>query len=415
VKNVSRKFRLLLAAFGTTFGFAAYADQGPGHNDFMQGTPPPLEARVTKANWFMGPYNRWGLQHVRQIAPTIEISRGDGPVFPLPAKSEPITDIPVENLDGEPGTIADWLEASYTDGFLVLHEGDVLSEVYMNSMTRKSYHNFFSMSKSLTGNLTGILADRRQLDIDADIMDYIPEMKGGAYEGATVRHVLDMTIGIDYSEDYDDPESDVYVYSAAANGTPNPRGIAIYDVLPKLRSGGEHGAKFHYVTANTDALGWAVQRASDRHLAELLSTEIWSKLGAEQDAYAIADLNGIPWMGGGFNSTLRDAARFGLMMLQDGTINGQQVVPTNYIKDIQENAIDTGYPGVSYRNHWWVYPNQSAFAAQGVAGQRIMIFPNHDLVIVKLSSWPTLSGYHPAGRAYDQRAVDAIIDYIDKQ
>jgi len=403
------------AVFTAAFTLSVNADERANETDFMRGTPPPLDARVTKANWFTGPYNRWGLQHVRQIAPTIEISRGDGPVYPLPSTPEPITALQVEDLDGETRTIADWLEASYTDGFLVLYNGNVLAEVYMNSMTKKSYHNYFSMSKSLTGNLAGIFADRGQLDIEAKITDYVPEMVGGAYEGATVRQVLDMTVGIDYSEDYDDPESDVYVYSAAANGTPNPKGLAIYDVLPKLRSGGAHGATFHYVTANTDALGWIVQRASDRHLAELLSTEIWSKLGAERDAYAIADLNGIPWMGGGFNSTLRDAARFGLMMLQDGAINGHQVVPASYIRDIRENAIKTGYPETSYRNHWWVYPRLDAFAAQGVAGQRIMIFPDHDLVIVKLSSWPELSGYHKEGRAYDQRAIDAIIHYVDEQ
>ncbi|MFP6595821.1 MAG: serine hydrolase [Candidatus Hydrogenedentota bacterium] len=387
---------------------------GPDATDFMNGTPPAPETRVTKENWFVGPYNRWGLQHIREITSTIEISRGDGSVYRLPSKPKPIADIPVKNLDGEDGTISDWLEASFTDGFLVLHEGNILAEVYMNTMSDDSYHNFFSMSKSFTGNLVGIIADRGQLDTNAKISKYVPEMKDGAYSDATVRHLMDMTVGIKYTEIYDDPNSDIYVYAAASNASPNPEGLALYDVLPNYPKEGKHGAKFHYVTANTDALGWVVQRASKRHLAELLSTEIWAKLGAERDAYVISDLNRTPWMGGGLNTTLRDAARFGLMMEQGGKINGKQVVPGDFIKDIQKNAIDIGAPGQGYRNQWWVYPELNAFAARGVAGQTIIIVPEHDLVIVKLSSWPALSGYHPQGRGYDQRATVAIVDYVKK-
>ena len=387
----------------------------PDADDLMQGIPPAPEARVTKANWFTGPYNRWGLQHVRQITPTVEISRGDGPVHRLPRNRKPIDRIPVSNVDGAEVSIADWLKDSYTDAFLVLHKGNILSEIYMNNMTENSYHNFFSMSKSFTGNLTGILAERGLLDTEARVDSYVPELKGGAYGDATVRQLIDMRIGIKYTEDYDDPNSDVYVYSRGANSVPNPEGLTLYDVLPTFRKKGVHGQEFHYVTANTDALGWVVQRAANRRLGELLSTEIWAKLGAERDAYAICDLNGIAWMGGGLNTTLRDAARFGLMMLQEGSIGANRVVPAGFIKDIQQNAFATGFPGLSYRSHWWVYPGLNAFAAQGVAGQRIMVFPERELVIVKLSSWPTLSGYHPKGRGYDQRALRAILDYIKLQ
>ncbi|MCH7908226.1 MAG: serine hydrolase [Candidatus Hydrogenedentes bacterium] len=312
-------------------------------------------------------------------------------------------------------TIADWLKDSYTDGFLVLHKGNILSEVYMNNMTETSYHNFFSMSKSFTGVLTGIIADRGQLDIDAKVSTYVPEMKGGAYGDARVRHLLDMTVGIEYTEDYDDPASDIYTYARASNASPNPEGLTLYDVLPEYPKEGEHGESFHYVTANTDALGWVVQRASNRRLAELIATEIWSKLGAERDAYVICDLNGTAWMGGGLNTTLRDAARFGLMMLQGGSINGNRVVPESFVKDIRENAIETGSPSTGYRNQWWVNPDIGSFEARGVAGQRIIVLPEHDLVVVKLSSWPALSEYHSEGRAYDQRALLAIIDYVTQQ
>jgi CubicO group peptidase (beta-lactamase class C family) len=381
----------------------------------MQGFPPAPDKRVTKENWFNGPYNRWGLQHVREITATIDISRGDGPVTPLPRAPKPIGRIPVVNADGKTVTIQDWLNDSYTDALLVLHKGQILAEIYMNGMNENSYHNFFSMSKSFTGNLAGILIDRGQLSADDPIAKYVPEMKGGAYGDAKVRNLLDMNVGIDYTEDYDDPQSDVYRYSRGANAVPNPDGLILYDVLPTFKKAGEHGAAFHYVTANTDALGWVLQRATNRRLSELLSTEIWSKLGAERNAYVICDLSGTPFMGGGFNTTLRDAARFGLMMVRGGVINGRRVVPQSFIKDIQAHSIETNYPGVRYRNQWWVYPQFDAYSAIGVAGQYIMVFPKQDLVVVKLSSWPTLAEYLPAGggEAYDERAFGAIAKYID--
>ena len=162
-------------------------------------------------------------------------------------------------------------------------------------------------------------------------------------------------------------------------------------------------------------MGWVLERATNRDLVDLLSTEIWSKLGAEHDAYVIADLNNTPWVGGGINATLRDAARFGLMMLKEGNINGNQVVSKDFVKDIQRNAINTGYWGVSYRSQWWVNKNLGSFSAEGVSGQVIMIFPIHDLIIVKFSSWPSLSGYHDKGWMYDLRAYKAIINFLNKQ
>jgi len=381
--------------------------------DFMVGAPPAVETRVDKSNWAYGPHNRWGLQHVREITSTQGISKGDGEIRALPEKLQDIASISLETLDGKPGTISDWLDSSYTDGFLILHKGNIITETYMNSMTDDSYHNFFSMSKSFTGSLAGLLIESGDLDTTAKVAQYVPEMVGGAYAEATVRQLMDMTVGIAYSEDYDDPEADVFAYAASSNANPNPKGLTLYGVLPTFKKAGQHGEKFHYVTANTDALGWVLQRASGRDLAELLTTEIWSKIGAEQDAYVISDLDGTPWLGGGLNATLRDAGRFGLMMLHDGKNGNDQVIPSTFVDDVQASAIETGYPGVSYRSQWWVDVKNENYSAVGVAGQRILIAPEQDLVVVKFSSWPALSGYHAEGRAYDARALQAIIDHVE--
>ena len=126
---------------------------GPNASDFMNGIPTPPEARVSNEQWTAAPQNRWAFQHIRELMPTIEIFRGTGPVYPLQKSLKPVSDVSVRNMDGKPGTIADWLEGSYTDGFLVLHKGEILTEVYKNDMTEHSQHIFFSMYKSLNDQL----------------------------------------------------------------------------------------------------------------------------------------------------------------------------------------------------------------------------------------------------------------------
>lgn len=395
------------AYIGTTHDEQAHA------GDFMSGFPPEPDAQVSRANWFMGPHNRWGLQHVQEIMPTQRVSRKGADVLTLESEPLPVLGLKVRDMDGDEVTLTDWLHDSYTDGFLVLYKGKIVSETYMNDMEPDTLHNLFSMSKSYLGTIAGMLIDRGVLNPDAPVIDYVPEMKGSAYGDALVRHVLDMNLGIRYVEDYADPESDVFRYARAMTAVDNPEGTGLYDVLPTFEKEGEHGEKFHYVTANTDALGWIVQRASGRSLTELLSTEIWSKIGAEQDAVIISDVNRTPFIGGGFNTTLRDSARFGLMMANDGKVAGEQIVPPAFIRDIQTFAIETGYPGTQYRSQWWVMPELDGYRASGVAGQKIYILPKLDLVVVKFSSWPTLGGYAEKGGAYDQRALMSIVNYFD--
>ncbi|MFP6584226.1 MAG: serine hydrolase [Candidatus Hydrogenedentota bacterium] len=394
--------------------FVATSHHEQSHaGDFMTGFPPTDDGQVNRTNWYLGPQNRWGLQHVQELMPTQRVSRQGAEVLPLESAPLPVLGLRVSNMDGADVTVADWLRDSYTDGFLVLYKGEVVAETYLNDMEPDTLHNLFSMSKSYLGTIAGMLIDRGILNPDAPVIDYVPEMKGSAYGDALVRHVLDMNLGIRYVEDYADPESDVFRYSRAMTSVDNSDGLGLYDVLPTFSKEGEHGEQFHYVTANTDALGWIVQRASGRSLVELLSTEIWSKIGAEHDAVIISDINRTPFIGGGFNTTLRDSARFGLMMANGGKVGDRQIVPPGFIRDVQTFAIETGYPGTRYRSQWWVSPDMDAYRASGVAGQSIIIIPKLELVVVKFSSWPTLGGYADEGRAYDQRALEAITHYFD--
>lgn len=385
--------------------------------DFMRGYPPNPARRVTRANWFVGPFNRWGLQHVREITATTEISRGDGPVAELPSEYRPLLELEVEDLQGETVSLHQWLRDSYTDGLLVLHNGRIVTEIYLNGMTDRTHHNLFSVSKSFAGNLAGILASRGDLELDATAGSYVPELAGSAYEDATVQHLLDMAVGVQFTEIYDDITSDIFRHAQATNAAPNPQQLTLYGILPTYPKAGEHGEVFHYVTADTDALGWVLQRASGRHLAELLETEIWSKLGAERDAFVIVDLNGTPWMGGGLNVTLRDAGRFGQMMLQNGFFNGRQIMPAEWIETLRAgDDLPTGSNPpleIGYKNKWWIYHDLNGYGARGVSGQRIMVLPEDNTVIVKFSSWPQLAQYHDEGELYDVRAYRAIVDALN--
>ncbi|HEY5763307.1 MAG TPA: serine hydrolase, partial [Rhodocyclaceae bacterium] len=170
-----------------------------------------------------------------------------------------------------------------------------------------------------------------------------------------------------------------------------------YEFLATVQAEGKHGEAFHYRTANTDALGWVLARVSGRNVAQLLSERIWSRLGAEQDAYMSVDSIGTPFAGGGLNTGLRDLARFGEMVRNNGRYNGQQILPPDVVADIRrganpDNFAKAGYrnlPGWSYRNMWWVTHNpHGAFMARGVHGQALYIDPMAEMVIARFASHP---------------------------
>ena len=164
-----------------------------------------------------------------------------------------------------------------------------------------------------------------------------------------------------------------------------------------MKKEGEHGQAFAYKTVNTDALGWVIRRATGKSVGENLRERIWSRLGAEQDAYLNIDGVGNEFAGGGLNTSLRDLARFGEMMRLDGRFNGQQIVPKSVVDDIRrggrkEDFAKAGFallPGWSYRDMWWVTHNEhGAYSARGIHGQVIYIDPKAEMVIARFASYP---------------------------
>ncbi|MGI9318603.1 MAG: serine hydrolase domain-containing protein, partial [bacterium] len=335
----------------------------------MQGFPVPREDRVPRQEWDRAPWNRWSFQHIREILPTIEVWRGSSPVWTLEQRNVELGGIEIGVSESfhsaENPTIGDWLEGSYTDGFIVIHKGTIVYERYMNEMQPRSLHLSQSMAKSITASVAGILIHKGLLDPEERVESYLPELSVTAWKGAKLQHVMDMTTGVHYVEDYEAPDSDIATtdivsgWKLAANGYKGP--TCVWEQILMLTQGvREHGALFQYRSIETDVLAHCMERVSQAPLADLISQELWQPLGCEESACFTVDSAGYPLADGGFNATLRDYARFGLMMLQKGSGNGKQIIPAAWIEDIHNanpDLFNSPYtdatPNGAYRNQFW--------------------------------------------------------------
>ena len=387
----------------TTQPLPTAAQTDPKTLGMMQGFPPPPDKtiRFIDGSSSRFPNTRWAFSHIRELVPTASVSRGEGPVVPLPRAERDLGAVALTTMDGKPITFHDALQLTYTDGILVLHKGKVVYEKYFGEGGPQLPHIAFSVTKSFVGSLAAVLAANGKLDPAAPVTKYVPELKDTAYGDATVRQVMDMTIGVKFSENYSDPNAEVFDYARAGGMIPmaptyqGPRNFFAF--LVKLQKEGEHGQAFAYKTANAEILAWIVKRASGQSMAALLSSEIWSKLGAENDAYFMVDSIGTESGGGGLNTGLRDLARFGEMMRNKGKFNGQQIIPEAAVADVtqggkKDDFAKAGYTllkGWSYRDMWWITHNEhNAYMARGIYGQSIYVDPTAEMVIVRYASHP---------------------------
>ncbi|EKS32778.1 serine hydrolase domain-containing protein [Afipia clevelandensis] len=378
------------------------AQTDPKTLGLMQGFPPPPDKtiRFIDGSSSRFPNTRWSFSHFRELVPTAAVSRGEGPVVPLPRAERDLGAVAITTLDGKAITFNDALQLTYTDGIVVLHKGKIVYEKYFGEGSPQLPHIAFSVTKSFVGTLAAVLAANGKLDPAAPVIKYVPELKDSAYGDATVRQVMDMTIGVKYSEKYTDPKAEVFDYARAGGMMPLPPNYqgprTFFDFLVKLQKEGEHGQAFAYKTSNAEVLAWIVKRAANKSLAALLSSEIWSKLGAEQDGYFMVDSIGTESGGGGYNTVLRDLARFGEMMRNKGKFNGQQIIPEAAVADItkggnKDDFAKAGYAlkGWSYRDMWWITHNEhNAYTARGIYGQSIYVDPTAEMVIARYASHP---------------------------
>jgi CubicO group peptidase (beta-lactamase class C family) len=397
--HIAGKSRWLAAITAMVMPAVTIAQPAPTAAELglMMGSPPAPDKIVTAANFMSPPYNRWGLQHLRELVPTRSVPPA-GPAAELPQQPVDVSNLPVTFRDGGTTTVGDWLAHAFTDGFIVLHHGNVVFERYYNGQTPATQHLMYSVTKSLTGTMMLMLMEQGLVDGAARVDTYLPELGDTAFGDATVQQMLDMTNSIEYNEEYYNPDADItrYLASLMPGGEgleANLRGLKTHD--RKFA----HGEAFHYVTPNPEVLGWIIRRVTGENLATALHRMIWSKLGAEQEAYYWLDPYGVEMAGGGLSMSLRDAARFGQMILADGHFNGQQIVSAAIAQRIKtpRNAElfslfydDPWYGefGGSYHDQWWGYKDSNVVAALGIHGQFIYINPDADVVIAKHSSDP---------------------------
>ena len=399
----------------------------PARMGWMIGSPPPADRipRFDDGSFFQFPALRWSVAHMRQFMPTVNVSRGLGASIPILTNFNRDIDkvkfVPLGETKAM--TWEESLEKVYADGVIVMHHGKIVYEKYFGALTIDGQHAAMSVTKSFTGTLGIILTKEGLIDTEKTVSYYVPELKNSAFGDATVRQVMDMTTALQFSEDYADPNAEIWKFSAAGNPLPKPKDYdgprTYYEYLPTVKKKGIHGDAFGYKTVNSDVLGWIIARVTGKSVPEVLSERIWKKIGAEQDGYFSVDAIGTPFAGGGFNLGLRDMARFGQLILNDGKVGQEQIIPKAAIDDIRKGGDKkafekAGYSllkGWSYRNMWWITNNDhGAFCARGVHGQVIYVDPKADMVIVRFASNPVAG--NTANDPYSLPAYDAVAKYL---
>ena len=377
----------------------------PARLGWMAGSPPPADRviRFADGSAYQFPQMRGSFCNFRQLVPTRVVGRGCGPVSDLPrAERGDIDTLRFSPLGG--GASMRWAESlasNYTDGIVVLHHGRIVHERYFGALDADRPHIAMSLTKSVIGLLAASLLAEGRLDEHSPVAGAVPELAASGLGDATLRQLLDMTAALRFSEDYADPDAEIWAHVLAGQVLPRPPGYqgpaSFCDWMPRVQKQGQHGQRFAYSTVNTDALAWVMRRATGLDTAGLLAQRLWSRLGAEHDACISIDPDGTEFAGGGLNTTLRDLARLGEMVRCNGFFNGQQIVPRAVVQDIQRGG-DAGLfcrnnpppqRGWTYRNMWWVTHNpHGALMARGVHGQALYIDPAAAMVVARYASHP---------------------------
>lgn len=362
-------------------------------------------ADITLANWRQHPFSRYAFQHVAEFVPVAEIA---GTALPEPASPGDalLRGIALRGADG--GTIAplDHMRRSFTDHLVVMRDGTVIAEWHDEHTDPARPHLVFSISKSVTGLLAGIAAGEGALDVGAPVVAYVPSMRGSAYETATVRDLLDMTVDLAFDEEYLDDGGAFDRYRRAMLWNPERAGTAPETMETFLATlgprGHGHGHRFFYASPDTDMLGLVIERATGTRFHDYLAERLWRPMGARGRACVTVDRVGTARAAGGICITTRDLARLGQMVLDGGrSRDGRQVVPATWIGDLRSNGdrqawIDGNFADMfdngRYRSCWYdVGDGRGSFAAVGIHGQWLWVDPASNVVIARTACRPDAS------------------------
>ena len=289
-----------------------------------------------------------------------------------------------------------YLAGQRSAALLVVHDGKLRLERYGLGFDGSGRWTSFSVAKSFTSTLVGAaLKDGFIKSLDDKVSLYIPELKGSAYDEVSVRQLLTMTSGVKWNEDYDDPNSDVAKFN---NHKPEAGMEALVSYMRKLPREVPAGTRWLYSTGETNLVGTLVQRATQKPLATYLAEKVWGPVGMEQQATWLLSKTGQEIGGCCMQASPRDYARMGQFILNGAMVNGQSIVPDDWLAQATTKQTDIGTPGRGYGYQWWTYDDGS-FTARGIFGQGIFIDPKRKLVIVSNANW--------GGGARDNVAAEA--------
>ena len=406
----------------------------------MEGFPPTRESQATMQNYREHPFNQWTFRNAGAPLNVVMIPR-EGKIRELPGPTQPgLADFMVTDVGGKIMGLDTLFSTNYADGLVVVKGGNLLHESYFNQFNGHAQHLWFSMSKSLVSSALGLLVAEGKVDLTASPAKYIPELRGSGFERVSLQNVLDMASSIDFKETYTDVSSDFAVHYApalnlgwlkgAADVQPDSANIyGVHDFLAKFikpDTQRKPGDNFDYNSSNADVLGWIIARVSGQPFQDYIQQNIWSKLGAEHDAYIAVDRAFMPAVTGGMNSTTRDAARFGMMIRDRGQINGEQVIPSNWVdatlditdklrSNMKANMNYGSEPWSAYHNMWWLLDEtKGEYCAVGIHGQIIYINRAADTVMVWFSSQPGAAAARDVNFKSKLKAARILADYLKK-
>ena len=303
--------------------------------------------------------------------------------------------------------LEDFMREQKVAGLIILQDGKIRLERYALGHSESNRWSSLSVAKSVTSTLVGAaIKDGYIKSVDDYVTDYIPDLKGSAYDSVTIRHLLTMTSGVRWSENYADPNGDIAKFETDSI---EPGMNATVSYMRRLPADAEPGKKFNYSTGETHLLGVLVSSATHQTLSHYLASKIWIPYGMGQTATWRLDRTSQEMAGCCLQMTLRDFARFGQFVLDDGHINGESIVPDGWFKTATKIQVPL-WPGGGYGYGWWIF-NGNTFEALGIHGQMIHIDPARKLVIAVNSAWPEAeSNERHLAVANFVKSIDSEID-----
>lgn len=340
------------------------------------------------------PHSQWSFVNIEKVLPTAIVKKSTSPAKLAESKHD-FKSFGLLHNDGKVD-LGSYMARSNMDGLMILQHGRVLYEEYFHGNTRDSPHILFSVTKSVTSLLVGILQTQGKLSVDEPVTKYVPEVSNTIWKNATIQQCLDMRSGAKYVDG-------THEYRAAAAWHPMKGGeryATLKDFLAHFEPQEVIDDRFEYVSANTDLVGWVIERATNKTYCQVLEELLWHPMGAEHDAFITVDSEGFARAAGGLCTTLPDLARLAQLILSDGkNADGEVVVPASWINDILHNgskdawqrgvfapAFTGAYDSMAYRSFCYADEDSETLMGIGSYGQHFAVDKKNGIVLVTTAS-----------------------------